>query len=46
MDYVPIDLSIYSWSSGDIEGDTTEYINEVLVIPTCLEKSYSTELEA
>ena len=45
-DYLPIDLSIYGWSSDDTEEDTKEQTNEVLVIPTGLEKRYSPEAEA
>lgn len=45
-DYLPIDLSIYGWSSDDTEEDTKNITTEVLVIPTGLEKNYTTEAEA
>ena len=45
-DYIPIDLSIYGWSSDDTEEDTKGITTEVLVIPTGLEKNYTTEAEA
>lgn len=47
-DYIPIDLSIYGWSSDDCDEsiDTKVITNEVLVIPTGLEKNYTPEAEA
>lgn len=45
-DYLPIDLSIYGWSSDDTDEDTKNITTEVLVIPTGLEKNYTTEAEA
>jgi len=45
-DYLPIDLSIYGWSSADTDEDTKNITTEVLVIPTGLEKNYTTEAEA
>ena len=45
-DYLPIDLSIYGWSSDDTDEDTKNITTEVLVIPTRLEKNYTTEAEA
>ena len=45
-DYLPIDLSIYGWSSDDTDEDTKNITTEVLVIPTGLEKKYTTEAEA
>ena len=37
-DYLPIELSIYGWSSTDTNEDTKNITTEVLVIPTGLEK--------
>lgn len=45
-DYLPIDLLIYGWSSPDTDEDTKNITTEVLVIPTGLEKNYTTEAEA
>ena len=47
MDYIPIELSIYGWSSGDSDEntDTTKDTIEVLLIPTGLENKYKTEAE-
>ena len=45
-DYLPIDLSIYGWSSTDTNEDTKNITNEVLVIPTGLEKRYLDSAEA
>lgn len=45
-DYLPIDLSIYGWSSSDTDEDTKNITTEVLVIPTGLEKNYTPEAEA
>ena len=45
-DYLAIDLSIYGWSSDDTDEDTKNITTEVLVIPTGLEKNYTTEAEA
>ena len=45
-DYLPIDLSIYGWSSTDTTDDTKNITTEVLVIPTGLEKRYLTGAEA
>ena len=45
-DYLPIDLSIYGLSSADTDEDTKNITTEVLVIPTGLEKNYTTEAEA
>lgn len=46
IDYIPIDLSIYGWSSPDTDEDTKNSTIEVLVIPTGLENKYKTEIEA
>lgn len=48
MDYIPIELSIYGWGSGDSDEntDTTKDTTEVLLIPTGLENKYKTEAEA
>lgn len=43
--YLPIELTIYGWSSGDTDEDTKSITTEVLVIPTGLENRYSTEAE-
>lgn len=47
-DYIPIDLSIYGWSSGDCDEsiDTKDITNEILVIPTGLENKYTIDAEA
>lgn len=45
-DYIPIDLSIYGWSSPDTDEDTKNITTEVLVIPTGLTNKYKTETEA
>lgn len=47
-DYIPIDLTIYGWSSGDCDEsiDTKVITNEVLVIPTGLDNKYTTDAEA
>ena len=45
-DYLPIDLSIYGWSSTDTTEDTKNITTEVLVIPTGLEKRYLDSAEA
>lgn len=45
-DYLPIDLSIYGWSSTDTNEDTKNITTEVLVIPTGLEKRYLAGAEA
>lgn len=45
-DYLPIDLSIYGWSSPDTDEDTKNITTEVLVIPTGLTHKYKTETEA
>lgn len=45
-DYIPIDLSIYGWSSLDTDEDTKNITTEVLVIPTGLENKYKSEIEA
>lgn len=45
-DYLPIDLSIYGWSSTDTTDDIKNITTEVLVIPTGLEKRYLTCAEA
>lgn len=47
-DYVPVDLSIYGWGSGnDSDGntDTDKDVTDVLVIPTELKDNYKTETE-
>lgn len=48
MDYIPIELSIYGWSSGDSDEntDTTKDTTEVLLIPTGLKNNYKAEAEA
>lgn len=46
MDYIPIDLTVYGWSSSDTVEDTKESTNEVLVVPTGLENKYTTDAEA
>ena len=45
-DYLPIDLSIYGWSSTDTNEDTKNITTEVLVISTGLEKRYLAAGEA
>ena len=45
-DYLPIDLSIYGWSSPDTNEDTKGITTEVHLIPSGLEHKYSTEAEA
>ena len=45
-DYLAIDLSIYGWSSDDTDEDTKNITTEVLVIPTGMQKNYTTEAEA
>ena len=45
-DYLPIDLTIYGWSSADTDEDTKNITTEVLVIPTGLENKYKSEIEA
>jgi hypothetical protein len=45
-DYIPIDLSIYGWSSPDTNEDTKNITTEVLVIPTGLENKYIPETQA
>lgn len=45
-DYIPIDLSIYGWSSPDTNEDTKNITTEILVIPTGLENKYKSEIEA
>lgn len=45
-DYLPIELSIYGWSSTDTNEDTKNITTEVLVIPTGLEKKYLAGTEA
>ena len=46
MDYIPIELSIYGWSSPDTNEDTKSITTEVHLIPSGLEHKYSTEAEA
>ncbi len=46
MDYIPIELSIYGWSSPDTNEDTKNITTEVHLIPSGLEHKYSTEAEA
>ena len=47
-DYLPIELTVYGWSSGDCDGsvDTRCNTTEVHLIPSGLEHKYSTEAEA
>ena len=45
-DYLPIELSIYGWSSTDTNEDTKNITTEVLVIPTGLEQRYLSGAEA
>lgn len=47
-DYVPIDLSIYGWGSGDSDEntDTAKYAINVLLIPTESKDNYKIEAEA
>ena len=45
-DYLPIDLSIYGWSSTDTTEDTKNITTEVLVIPTGFKKRYLAGAEA
>lgn len=48
MDYIPIELSIYGWSSSDSDENTdaTKDTSEVLLIPTGLENKYKAEVES
>ena len=47
-DYVPIDLSIYGWGSGDSDEnkDTAKDVTDVLLILTELKDNYKVEAEA
>ena len=47
--YVPVDLSIYGWDSGDSDENTTDTakdVTDVLLIPTELKDNYKAEAEA
>lgn len=46
MNYIPIELSIYGWSSPDTDEDTKGITTEVHLIPSGLGHKYSTEAEA
>ena len=48
-DYVPVDLSIYGWGSGDDSDENTDTVKDVidvLLIPTELKDNYKVEAEA
>ena len=45
-DYLPIDLSIYGWSSTDTNEDTKNITTEVLVIPKGFKSRYLAGAEA
>lgn len=47
--YVPVELSIYGWGSGDDSDgntDTTKDTTDILLIPTELKDNYKVEAEA
>lgn len=45
-DYLGIPLTIYGWSSDDTNEDTKLTTNCIHLIPSGLEKKYTTETEA